>query len=54
MTGLQCFMFSSSEFMLRQLSFVFQLIATDWSFAKSGCDSLEDFKIDSVGLAQCF
>lgn len=54
MTSLHCFMFSSSEFIFPQLSFVLQLIATDWCLANSGCDSLEDFKIDSVGLAQCF
>lgn len=36
MTSLQCFMFSSSEFILPQLSFVFQLIAADWCFANSG------------------
>lgn len=52
--SLQCFMFSFSEFVLPQLSFLLQLIATDWCFANSGCDSLEGFKIDSVGLAQCF
>lgn len=35
MTTLQCFMFSFSEFVLPQLSFVLQLIATDWCFANS-------------------
>lgn len=54
MTSLQCFMFSFPKFVLPQLSFVFQLIATDWWFANPGCDSLEDFKINPVGLAQCF